>query len=354
MDLPGGRKIHKAAIPSMGGIGILIAFALIIVLDIAHIPIGKYQYLLVSMAVLFLIGFLDDWKELSALQKLIGQLLAFTLVVVLGEVRLVSFYGLLGIGELPLWLSYGLSIFLFVGLTNAYNLIDGLDGLAGTLGLISCSFLGAWFLATKHMSEGVICLVMAGSLLSFLVYNWYPAKIFMGDTGSLPIGFFVTVFLLIFVQYNGILPDYSFYKFQAPITAGLIMLVICCYDTLRVFVRRLKKGKSPFAPDKSHVHHFLIRMGYRHDQVALFLGGIKCGLIILVLFLKDVQEIFLLPGVVLLVVAMGSMLNALTLRRVREKVKNAPRVLAKSPYTVQKIQKEYNKVGDNPSLEIGK
>ncbi|QDH81239.1 undecaprenyl/decaprenyl-phosphate alpha-N-acetylglucosaminyl 1-phosphate transferase [Echinicola soli] len=353
MDLPGGRKIHKEAIPSMGGLGILTAFSLSIVFGLSQIPSNRYQYLLISLGILFLIGFLDDWKGLSAFHKLIGQLVAFGLVVVLGEVRLVSFYGFLGVGELPLWISYSLSVFLFVGLTNAYNLVDGLDGLAGTLGLISCSFLGTWFLFTNHVIEGTICFIMTGSLLSFLVYNWHPARIFMGDTGSLPVGFFIAAFLLLFVQFNGKLPDYSPYKFHAPITTGLMLMVVCCYDTLRVIVRRLKRGKSPFSPDKSHVHHFLMRMGYRHDQVTLLLGGIKCVLIILALFLRGGQDILLLPGFTLLIVALGSMLNAITLKKVRIKVRNSPRVLAKSPFTVQKIHKEYKEeVRDDPSFEV--
>ncbi|WP_200980037.1 glycosyltransferase family 4 protein [Echinicola sp. 20G] len=337
MDHPGGRKIHDRSVPSMGGIGIVLAFGTAVLINVAYEEMSQMKYVLISMGILMGVGFWDDKKELSALHKLLGQLLAFILVVVLGDIRINSLYGFLGVGELPLWLSYGLSVFMLVGLTNAYNLIDGLDGLAGILCLISCTFLGVWFLYAGFVSEGLMCLAMLGALLAFLIFNWHPAKIFMGDTGSLPLGLFLASMSIFFIQANGhILPESSTYRFQAPLASGLVMMVICCYDTLRVFVRRIRRGKSPFSPDKSHIHHFLLRMGYGHDQVALMLGSTKLLFIGVIISCSAFGDMVVLPIVVTMTISMGSVINVVTLRKIRQNVRNSPRVLEGSPYKLQR------------------
>lgn len=324
MDLPGGRKIHKQSVPSMGGLGIMLAFAAGAAYILQGESLHSHYAIMVALGLLTLIGFWDDKMDMSAMHKLIGQLSAFSILVILGDIRIHSFFGLLGIYELPLIFSYALSIFMFVGLTNAYNLIDGLDGLAGTLGLISCNFLGVWFLYAGYKVEGLLCLAMFGGILAFLVYNWHPAKIFMGDTGSLPIGCFITTLTIIFINANGALPIESTYKFHAPIASGLSLMIVCTYDTLRVFIRRIRRGKSPFSPDKSHIHHFLMRMGHDHDQVAMLLGGVKLLFLGLVIACSNMSDHIMLPTIFVLAIASGGLINVVTLRKVRAKVRKTP------------------------------
>jgi len=342
LDQPGGRKIHKNSVPSMGGIGIMMGFISGAIVIIYSGELGNFSYVLVSMGILFVIGLLDDLKDLSAFQKLIGQLLAFFIVVILGDFRIYSFYGFLGVEELPIWISYGLSVFLLVGLTNAYNLIDGLDGLAGILGLISTGLMAIWFGLTGFYIPSLLCLSLSGGIIAFLFYNWHPAKIFMGDTGSLPIGLFIATMAFYFIYANGDLLDRdSAYRFAAPITGGMVMMVICCYDTLRVFVRRIRRGHSPFSPDKSHIHHFLMRMGNPHDQVALMLGGLKLLFLALMIVCKDMNDWLMFPVISILAISLGSVINVVTLRKVRAKVLSSPRVLSKSIYKIPKPIKEH-------------
>ncbi|UCS93230.1 undecaprenyl/decaprenyl-phosphate alpha-N-acetylglucosaminyl 1-phosphate transferase [Echinicola marina] len=306
--------------------------------------LGNFSYVLVSMGMLFSIGLWDDMKDLSAMQKLIGQLMAFFLVVILGDFRIHSFYGFLGVEELPIWISYSLSLFMLVGLTNAYNLIDGLDGLAGILGLISTGFMSIWFGLTGFYIPSLLCLSLSAAIIGFLFYNWHPAKIFMGDTGSLPLGLFIATMAFYFIYANGELmnSNNSLFRFDAPITTGLVMMVICCYDTLRVFVRRIRRGHSPFSPDKSHIHHFLMRMGNRHDQVAMMLGGLKLLFLALMIVCKDLNDWIMFPVVSILAISLGSVINVVTLRKVRAKVLSSPRVLSKSTYRFPEPVKEQN------------
>ncbi|GGF31747.1 hypothetical protein GCM10011339_19960 [Echinicola rosea] len=335
----------------MGGIGIMIAFFAGILGSLSASDYSQYTYVFCAVLVLTMIGFWDDRKDMRASHKLIGQLFAFFLVVVLGDIRIESFYGFLGIYALPISVSYALSIFMLVGLTNAYNLIDGLDGLAGTLGAISCGFLGVWFMYAGYAVEGIICLGMLGSLMAFLIYNWHPAKVFMGDTGSLPIGCFIAVFALLFIRENGEMHPSAVYKFHAPITAGLSLMVICSYDTLRVFLRRIRRGKSPFTPDKSHVHHFLMRMGHGHDQVAMFLGAIKLLFLGMVIMCSGLNEHLMFPFVVGLTIAFGSLINVVTLKRMRAKVRKSPPISQRYPIKPTATIKSKSTWEDEPVLE---
>jgi UDP-GlcNAc:undecaprenyl-phosphate/decaprenyl-phosphate GlcNAc-1-phosphate transferase len=170
---------------------------------------------------------------------------------------------------------------------------------------------------------------MVGAVLSFLVYNWHPAKIFMGDTGSLSLGFALAVLTVLFVDKNGTMANYEGWKFNAPIASGIALLIIPIYDTSRIFIKRMRKGKSPMAPDKSHVHHFLLRMGLRHDQVTLSLVFIKIGFIGLIFLGSSLSDYVMLPLVILIAVILGIKMDTMTLTRVKRNMKNSPPILSK-------------------------
>ncbi|MFB9213335.1 MraY family glycosyltransferase [Echinicola jeungdonensis] len=328
LDQPGGRKIHQEAIPSMGGIGIVLALLVALVSMLNAEQWYEARFFMLGLGIMFFLGLRDDLVVLKAMQKLIGQLVAIFVVVVLGDIRISSMYGFMGVEELPLWFSYALTIFAITGLTNAFNLIDGLDGLAGTLSVLSFVFLGGWFWVTGFTTYALISLAMIGGISAFLIFNWHPAKIFMGDTGSLTIGFVLAVFSVIFVEANGVkLLQGHPMKFQNPITAGLGIMVISCIDTLRVFVRRILKGCSPMKADKSHVHHFLLRMGYGHNKVACILGLVKLMILAFVMATSSLSDTVILPITAVGVVALGLLLDRQTLRKVKEKAKNTPPIL---------------------------
>jgi len=330
LEAPGGRKIHTGLVPSMGGIAIVLATFIGLASWLTLDQLGFVRYLLIALALMFTLGLRDDLVELSAIQKLAGQCVAAFLVVVMADIRLTGFYGCFGIYEIPLSVSYLLSFLTIIVLTNAFNLIDGLDGLAGTISVVTLSFLGWWFMASELFPYGIIALTMVASILSFMLYNWHPAKIFMGDTGSLSIGFLISVLIILFIDYNGTMLEMQGIKFNAPIATGVALLIVPIYDTARIFIKRARKGRSPLAPDKSHVHHFLLRIGFSHDKVVYILGSVKLIFIALIFLGQPYNDHVMLPLVVILAIGMGIVLDRYTLKKVIRDHKVKPRILVKS------------------------
>lgn len=329
-DAPGGRKIHKKFTPSMGGIAFISATYVALAIWGWQFPLPDIRFLLGAIALMFFVGFRDDMVELKAKHKILGQLVAVVLVIVAGDIRIKEFHGFLGIDQLPLWVSYGFSAFVLLALTNAFNLIDGLDGLAGTVASISLSLLGLWFYIQGLESLAVLSFTLLGGVLSFLVFNWHPAKIFMGDTGSLALGFSLGSLIIAFMEYNSALPEGAFLRFEPSFTIGIVLMIYPLYDMARVFTKRLSKGKHPMSADKSHVHHFLMRAGLKHNEVALLLGFIQLTLIGLVVLLGDFADNIVLPVLSAVVLLMGSRLDVLTVKSLRRKVSKSPRILDSS------------------------
>ncbi|PSL03979.1 glycosyltransferase family 4 protein [Cecembia rubra] len=341
VDKPGGRKIHKNETPSMGGVVIVLSVLLTAFLWLDVYNLVTIRYLIAAFALMFFVGLRDDLVELSPFQKLGGQSVAAFMVVFMSDIRISGFYGFLGIYELPLILSYAITFITIIGLTNAFNLIDGLDGLAGTISILTFGFLAWWFNVVGMPAFGMFSLILAGSVLGFLVFNWHPAKIFMGDTGSLSLGFALSVLTILFIDTNGTMASVTPWKFNAPIASGMALMIVPLYDTTRIFSRRLRRGRSPFMPDKNHVHHFLMRMGLTHDKVALTLGLIKLLFITLIFIGAAYSDYVMLPVILLTALLLGARLDALTLKRVKEKVRNSPPIL----------QKKYNVAKNKPMLE---
>ena len=190
-DFPDTRKLHAPCIPTMGGLaifaGVFISFFLF-----AEIKHGEIiRYILCASLLLFFTGFFDDLVDLPASRKLFIQVIAAGIIVAGGS-RISGFYGILGINQIPVWAQYPLTMLFVIGVTNAYNLIDGIDGLAGGLGAIAALCFGIMFFEYGYTDFAILSLCITGSLIGFLFYNFHPAKIFMGDTGSLLIGFIIS------------------------------------------------------------------------------------------------------------------------------------------------------------------
>lgn len=353
IDVPGGRKIHLRRVPSMGGIAIIIATFAGLFSWLSLDQLVQTRYFLVGLGIMFSVGLRDDLIELSALQKLIGQSIPAFFVIVMADIRLTGLYGFMGVYELPYITSVALTFMVILVMTNSFNLIDGLDGLAGTLSVISLSFLGWWFYTADMVAYSLLSFTLVGGVLSFLAFNWHPAKIFMGDTGSLSLGFALTTLVVLFVDTNGTILASEGWKINAPIAAGIALMIVPIYDTVRIFTKRSLKGKSPLKPDKSHVHHFLLRMGYKHNQVTLILGGIKVLFIAMVMSGAYLNDHVMLPLVLTLAVMLGIWLDESTLKRVRINCKKAPtRVVAqasKRHYTKPKI---FEKIFDHDKINM--
>lgn len=252
------RKMHKVPIPTMGGVGIFIGF----ILSTSLWTILNFNPTIIAMAiglaVLFAMGIYDDRKNLPPKIKFLFQFAVAIMIAYFG-LRIYSLVGLFGVYELPVWVQYAFTVFLVVGLTNAFNLIDGIDGLAGGLAFINSLVLGTLLIINGNLYFSVLAFGFAGALLGFLRFNFNPAKIFMGDTGSLVIGFMMAV-----LGIAVLMPDAE-NNTETTNLAGLTIMVfgtmlVPVYDTLRVFLTRILSGKSPFKADKTHVHHILIEI----------------------------------------------------------------------------------------------
>jgi len=266
LDSPDDRKLHKMKTPSMGGIPIFAAVFISLPIWVPFSILGSSKYLLASCILIFLLGVRDDIIVLRARHKLIGQLIIGFIVIYFADIRFMSLYGVLGIQDLPYWASIAITLFTFIVITNSFNLIDGIDGLAGSLGIIVLSFLGFWFYQNGDEVVSFLCFTTSGAILAFLYFNWEPAKIFMGDTGSMFIGFIIAAVVVKFIDMNNTLPIENPMKYGSNISIAIGLLSIPLFDTIRVFVLRAVKGKSPMAPDRNHIHHRLLEMGFTHKR----------------------------------------------------------------------------------------
>ena len=308
LDDPGGRKIHTARTPAMGGLPIFIGFCIAILIWAPFEVLRETKYVLSALSIMFIIGFRDDLINLRAFQKLFGQIAAALIIVTVCDIRLMSLYGLFGIGEIPIALSYILSVFTIIVITNAYNLIDGIDGLAGSVGVIASVFFGTWFFLNDQNSFALISFAFAGGLLAFLNFNWAPSKIFMGDTGSLLIGFFLSIVTIKFIDTNSMLEPSEF-VFGGSIGTAMAVLILPLADTARVFVKRVAKGKSPMHPDRTHFHHILLRLGCNHAQSTGILVTVNIVFVLLALVLKDFSDAVVIPALLVTVFALGTILE---------------------------------------------
>ncbi|MCE3281421.1 MAG: undecaprenyl-phosphate N-acetylglucosaminyl 1-phosphate transferase [Chitinophagaceae bacterium] len=269
-DVPDERKIHKKPIPSLGGFGIFVGFAvaLLLMLDFKLLP--ELQYYFAAFLIIFFLGIKDDIIVLSAQKKFIGQLLVAAILMFKAKLLITNMHGFLGIEAIKPTVQYFLTLFTIIVIINAYNLIDGVDGLAGSLGLITSAVFGTFFLLNNEYAYAALGFALAGSILSFLIYNFYPAKIFMGDTGSMLIGLVNTILVIRFIE---MAPSGSNLPLVATPALGFGILVLPLMDTLRVFGIRIFHGRSPFSPDRNHLHHILLDRGLNHRSVTLILAA---------------------------------------------------------------------------------
>lgn len=335
-DSPGGRKIHKVSTPSMGGIPIMTGVFFSVLLWFTFPELTQSRSLLFGVVIMFIVGLRDDIVNMSAFHKLIGQLAAALLVVVYGGVQLTSMYGVFGVHEITPWLGIPLSLFTIIVLTNAFNLIDGVDGLAGTVSLVALVFFGVWFELTGLHLYAAIAATFAGGLVGFLMFNWSPAKIFMGDTGALAIGLLLASFSILFIDHNYSLADASPFKFTGSVSTAIAVMILPIYDTARIFVKRVRKGKSPLSPDKSHIHHFIMRMGFNHRQITSTLVTVNIGFIAIAFLGRDMSDAIMLPVIIATAVSLGFLLDLLVLRSVKNKVRKGPRILVNTKSPVAK------------------
>ena len=276
-DTPDARKLHSRSISSLGGIGIFIGYFLSVLICVSYSHLPQFQYFFAAAIVIFFLGLKDDILILSASKKFLGQLAAAAILIHQGGVRIDSMHGFLGINELPALVSLALSYFTILVIINAYNLIDGVDGLAASLGIVSSACFGTYFVLAGMPAYAVMSFALTGSLLAFICFNFHPAKIFMGDSGSLMVGLINAIIAIRFIK---VASDPSMaLPLSSSIAISFAILIVPLLDTLRVFSTRIFRGKSPFSPDRNHIHHLLLDRGLSHKQVAISCAGLNIAFI---------------------------------------------------------------------------
>lgn len=293
-DQPIDHKIHEKFTPSMGGVCILLGVMFTLAIALPLQQWASLKYFFVALAIIFTTGLRDDILTLDPWRKLLGQILPVTIVVVFGNLVITSFYD---ISQLPFpqWLSWIITVFTIIIITNAYNLIDGIDGLAGTVSVVILAFFGLWFFSADQPHLATLAFAFMGSILAFLVFNWQPSQIFMGDTGTLSIGFVLAYLAIRFLNLNFTLTPESEHRFSASISTAICILIVPVFDTLRVIILRLRKGLSPFRADRNHLHHQFLNLGYSHRKTTVIIGGINVFFIALAWILRNQPDQVILP-----------------------------------------------------------
>jgi UDP-GlcNAc:undecaprenyl-phosphate GlcNAc-1-phosphate transferase len=268
-DLPDERKTHTYPVSSLGGVGIVSGLSISLLL-VSDFKLGdlEFQYYLASFFIIFIIGIIDDIFVLKAWKKVLGQLLVASLLTAKARLLITDLQGLAGFFAINPVVGYALTFFTILLVINSFNLIDGIDGLAASLGLISSFAFGLFFYINANEPYAILGFAMAGSLLAFLMFNFPPARIFMGDSGSMLIGLVNAILLIKFIETGSTAKSFPV---ASSIAVGLGILLIPLLDVLRVFIIRLTKGVSPFAPDRNHVHHLLLNKGFSHTKVTISL-----------------------------------------------------------------------------------
>lgn len=273
-DIGHFRKQHDHGIPRLGGVAIFVSFtvtALIFTIIDKNFSIG---YLLTASLILFSMGLKDDLWGVNSSTKMLVQLVVALILVILGDIRLTSMYGIFGIYELPFAVSAALSVTVIIMIINAFNLVDGIDGLAAVTGIIVNSIFTGLFMYGHQYELAVISLTLVGSIIGFLKFNITPAKIFMGDTGSLFIGLISVVMAIKLIELNKY-PPVGIPQLASAPAIIVAILIGPIFDTLRVFILRIANGVSPFIADRNHIHHRILRLGYTHIQTTIILGGLS-------------------------------------------------------------------------------
>ena len=312
---PNRRTSHEGGIPNIGGINIFSSFILsYLIFSTVEIDF-QHRIIIAGMFFILLIGFFDDMIELPPRKKLLGELIAGFILIVVADVRLTSLHGFLGIEEIAWWISYPLSFFVYLLIVNGLNFIDGVDGLASGLGVLICTFFGVYFDLINMTSLSMMSFALVGALLIFFIYNVFgsKSKIIMGDSGALVLGYIVYLFVVRFCEinaYEAAAINPAFVMQSAPIVA-ICVLAIPLIDTLRVVITRVKKRLPIFSADKNHVHHLLLSTGLKHKEVTFILLFVNLFFIGLGILLRNVKiEIAFLVVVICALVLTVSMWRA--------------------------------------------
>jgi len=325
---PGGRRVHKNSVPTLGGVAIFFSVLLFYLLYLEITGEIIVPYLIPALLIIFFIGVKDDILVTAPVVKLLGQITAASVIVIVGDLRFTHFYNLIP-AQPEYLLMLLLSVLFIIFIVNGFNLIDGIDGLAGVTAIISLLAFTVWFFINQQYPMVFLGAAAIGSLIGFLYYNFQKGKnkIFMGDTGSLTIGFLVAVFAIRFLEVNsGSTGNPLIFRIQSGPGMALAIIILPVVDAIRVFFRRIMQGRSPFSADKTHIHHRLLTLGFSHILIVILLGSFNLVFILIAYLLRNLG-VFYLMTIILTLGFLLLQIPSLSIRRrkrlMRHKVKAA-------------------------------
>jgi len=310
------RKNHKRNISRLGGIAIFCSFTISILLFSAFKDFKEANYLVCGCILLSALGLKDDLYGTNTRTKFILQISVAVILVFFGDFRLSSLYGVLNIGEMNFFWGGVFSIVLIIFLNNAFNLIDGIDGLAATVGILVNLSFGILFAIMHQLPNALIAFALVGAILGFVKYNWWPAKIFMGDTGALTIGLISASLAINFIEMNKFTGLNKPYFYSAPAIAVSI-LIVPIFDSLRIFCIRILNRRSPFKGDRNHMHHRLEKLGLKPNYLVLVTAGLNILIISLTLLLSRLGNYLLIILIIGLCAAFNLIITLLLRKKAR-------------------------------------
>ena len=276
-DQPDGRKVHNRPIPRLGGVTffpvIVFTFAVVTALRVMVNNISyevftptmacEFLFLIAGLTLLYIIGIADDLVGVRYRKKFLVQIISASLFPVAG-LYINNFYDLFGINFIPAYSGYPLTVLLVVFITNAINLIDGIDGLASGLSMVALVIFGVIFMHYSLWNFAILAFICVGVIVPFFAYNVFGnadkgRKIFMGDTGSLTLGYIISFFVIKYCMY---VPGEDMQAYGSPVVVAFSVLLVPCLDVVRVVLKRARMGHPLFMPDKNHIHHKFLDMGF--------------------------------------------------------------------------------------------
>ena len=293
-DEPSSRKSHFQQIPTLGGVAIFVGITVSTGIFISCNQMSSLQYILVACIIVFFIGMKDDILVIAPMKKLLGQIIAALILIIPGDIYFSNIHGFLNVYYLSTATSLLLTLFVIIVIVNSFNLIDGIDGLAASLGMLTTAFFGVWFFISGNIAYCLLSTAVFGTLLAFFRFNVFGGKnkIFMGDTGSLLIGLLIAVQVIFFNEKN--IEITSAFSIKSAPAVSFSVLIIPLYDTIRVFLIRMSRGRSPFSADKNHLHHCLLKLGFSHGQSTFIIVLVNIAFILLALLLQNIGIVWLM------------------------------------------------------------
>jgi UDP-GlcNAc:undecaprenyl-phosphate/decaprenyl-phosphate GlcNAc-1-phosphate transferase len=318
-DEPGERKLHKSRTPLLGGVavfaGTLISF---LFWSAGHFE-PPLLFLLVSLLILFVTGFVDDLYPLLPKVKLFLQIAAAVITVLFSRLSISGLHGLFGIHTLPGIFSVVISVLFVLVIVNAFNFIDGIDGLAASVGIIASCAYGLMFLSIHDNLFAILSFSLCGALAAFLLFNISPAKIFMGDTGTLFAGFLLALLTIQLTESMRNTPsELGWLNYRSAPVFALALLIVPVIDFARVTLVRIVNRRSPIKADKNHLHHLLVRLGFSHGQTTLLLVTVNIFFVASALLLRKIDQSVLFFCMVATGILLSQVPSALLRRRTKK------------------------------------